>query len=294
MLVLKTAPHETVWGGERLTPYAGGAKKIGHLYSLCCEKGLETRILNGPYSGQPFDVWFQDHKERLGLGHYGEFPLIIALVEAREHLSIQVHPDDAVAGEEEGAPYGKNESWYFLDAPAQGSIFNGCTVTDCQEILSRLQAGDILSVAGRLPVEAGDYVYVEGGTLHALTAGSFLYEIEENSPWTYRLYDYDRLDSSGKPRELHISKAMKALKPELQSKVQKLEDGEQEERRYVLRKLEDVPSYKNESATVECVTLLRGSCTAEGVAAGVGTTIVLEPGEKIQGDLRLAIMARPK
>lgn len=126
MLVLKTVAHETVWGGERLLPYASDkAGKIGHLYSLCCEAGMETAILNGPYKGKTFGSWFREHKEQFGLGAYDEFPLIIAMVEAHDNLSIQVHPDDRVAGEEEGAPYGKNESWFFMDAPKQGRIFNG-------------------------------------------------------------------------------------------------------------------------------------------------------------------------
>lgn len=151
-----------------------------------------------------------------------------------------------------------------------------------------------MSIVGTVPVSAGDYVYVEAGTLHALTAGSFLYEIEENSPWTYRLYDYDRTDAQGNRRELHVEKAMKALKPWLQSKACRLGDGWREERRYALRKLERETGYRNGSPALECVTILKGSCEAEQVRATVGTTIVLEPGERIEGDMELAMVARPK
>lgn len=298
MLILKTMAHETVWGGEKLLPYAGadinGNGKIGHLYSLCGEDGLETVILNGKDQNKPFRLWFEEHKGRFGLGHYDEFPLIIALVEACDNLSIQVHPDDEVAKAEEGASYGKNESWFFLEAPKQGVIYNGCLTDNKEEVLARLQSGEMLSVVDTLPVEAGDYVYVEAGTLHALTAGSFLYEIEENSPWTYRLYDYNRTDAQGKRRELHIDKAMKALKPKLKSKAGRMVEGDQEERRYLLKKLENVREYINESQTLECVTLLEGSCQEEGIFVTAGTTIVLEPGERVEGDLKLAMMARPK
>lgn len=294
MLILKTAAHETVWGGEKLQQYSDVNGKIGHLYSLSCEKGLETMILNGPYKDKPFSYWFKKHKEQFGLGSYDEFPLIIALVEAHDNLSIQVHPDDKIAKAEEGAPYGKNESWFFLEAPKQGAIYDGCTAKDNREVLERLQAGDLMSIVDTLSVEAGDYVYVEAGTLHALTAGSFLYEIEENSPWTYRLYDYDRIDEQGNKRELHIEKAIKALKPQLKSKVLRLEDGYQEERRYILRKLERVAEYQNESPTLECVTLLEGDCEQEHIKIAIGTTIVLEPGERIEGNLALAMVARPK
>lgn len=295
MIILKTVAHETVWGGEKLLSYSDrNVKKIGHLYSLCGEEGLETVILNGKYQNIPFRLWFKEHKEQFGLGHYDEFPLIIALVEACDNLSIQVHPDDKIAREEEGAAYGKNESWFFLEAPKEGVIYNGCLVNSNKEVLTQLQAGKVLSVADTLPVEAGDYVYVEAGTLHALTAGSFLYEIEENSPWTYRMYDYNRTDAQGKKRELHIDKAMKALKPQLKSKVCRMGEGYQEERRYLLKKLDNAQDYINKSSTLECVTLLNGNCKVEGFLATVGTTIVLEPGEKIEGELRLAMVARPK
>ncbi len=295
MLILKKVAHETVWGGEKLIPYSDGqVKKIGHLYSLCGEEGLETVILNGKYQNRPFRLWFKEHKEQFGLGHYEEFPLIIALVEACDNLSIQVHPDDKIAKEEEGASYGKNESWFFLNAPKHGVIYNGCLANSNEEVLTQLQAGKMLSVVDTLPVEAGDYVYVEAGTLHALTAGSFLYEIEENSPWTYRLYDYNRTDAQGKQRELHIDKAMKALKPQLKSKACRMGENCQDERRYLLKKLKDVQEYINESSTLECVTLLRGSCKADGISVTIGTTIVLEPGERLEGEFKLAMMARPK
>lgn len=295
MLVLKTVAHETVWGGKRLLPYSDRSTgKIGHLYSLCCEEGLETMILNGVYKGRPFGLWFREHRERLGLGDYDEFPLVIALVEACDNLSIQVHPDDNIAREEEDAAYGKNESWFFLDAPKQGVIYNGCLAKDSAEVLEGLRTGKVMSIVDTLPVEAGDYVYVEAGTLHALTAGSFLYEIEENSPWTYRLYDYDRVDNQGNKRELHIDKAVKALKPWLKSQTHKMGDGYREERRYQLMKLEHRQEYSNESTALECVTLLRGGCEAEQIKVTVGMTIVLEPGEKIEGKLELAMVARPK
>lgn len=295
MLILKTVAHETVWGGERLLPYSdSGTGKIGHLYSLCCEKGLETMIRNGPYQGKSFGTWFLEHREQFGLGGYEEFPLVIALVEACDNLSIQVHPDDRISRKEEGAPYGKNESWFFLDAPEKGTIYNGCLAKDGREVKKCLETGKLMSVVDELSVNAGDYVYVEAGTMHALTAGAFLYEIEENSPWTYRLYDYDRVDGNGNKRELHIDKALKALKPWLKSKAVRMGEGYREERRYVLRKLEDIPEYVNESPALECVTLLKGSYEAEGQTVTIGTTVVLMPGERIEGRLALAMVARPK
>ncbi len=295
MIILDTVAHETIWGGQKLVPYAKEKKeKIGHLYSLCCEKGLENHILNGKYKGKTFQEYFVDVRDMYGLGKYEEFPLIIALVEANDNLSIQVHPDDLVAKEEEGAAYGKNESWFFLEAPESGAIFNGCLAENNEQVEKKMREDDLMSVVDQLPVGAGDYVYVEAGTLHALSAGSFLYEIEENSPWTYRMFDYRRVDDKGNPRELHIEKAMKALKTDLKSKAEVLGKEKKEERRYILQKLEDALEYKNTSNTLQCVTFIKGECLAEDCQVTVGTTVVLEPGEVLQGDIQLAMVAQPK
>ena len=295
MIVLNTVAHETIWGGQRLLPYSiGKHEKIGHLYSLCCEKGLENYILNGSYKGKVFQEYFNDVKEEFGLGRYKEFPLIIALVEAKDNLSIQVHPNDEIAVAEENAQYGKNESWYFLKKPDSGYIFNGCLASSIDEVKQRMENNDLMSVVDHLDVDEGDYVYVEAGTLHALSAGSYLYEIEENSPWTYRMYDYNRTDSKGDKRELHIEKAVKALNVDLKSKAIKLGGHEQSERRYSIKTLKNAFSYINESDTVECITFIQGKCDIDGITVEPGMTVVLEPGEEILGDIYFAIMARPK
>lgn len=295
MIILDTVAHETIWGGQKLVPYAKEkVDKIGHLYSLCCEKGLENHILNGRYKGKAFQEYFLDVREQYGLSQYEEFPLIIALVEANDNLSIQVHPDDVVAKEEEGAAYGKNESWFFLEAPKSGTIFNGCLAENNMQVEVKMQEDDLMSVVDELAVRAGDYVYVEAGTLHALSAGSFLYEIEENSPWTYRMFDYRRVDANGKTRELHIDKAMKALKVHLKSEAVALGVEKQEERRYILQKLEMLTEYKNTSDTLQCVTFIRGEALLEDCQVTVGTTVVLEPGESIRGNIELAMVAQPK
>lgn len=295
MIVLNTVAHETIWGGQKLLSYSSGEHKIiGHLYSLCCEKGLENIILNGIYKGETFQKYFNDMKERFGLGGYKEFPLIIALVEAKDNLSIQVHPNDEMAVAEEKAQYGKNESWYFLKKPDSGYIFNGCLVSDINEIRQKMNNNQLMSVVDHLEVDEGDYVYVEAGTLHALSAGSYLYEIEENSPWTYRMYDYDRTDLKGNKRQLHIEKAVRALNVNLKSKAIKLGECEQSERRYSIKSLKNLSSYINESETLECITFIHGGCDLYGIAVKPGMTVVLEPGEEILGDISLAMMARPK
>ena len=111
MLVIETIVHETIWGGKKLTPYSGtNNKKIGHLYSLISNGELESKILNGEYRGQLFRKYFDENKARFGLSNYKEFPFLLALVDASDDLSLQVHPNDVMAKELEGADFGKTES----------------------------------------------------------------------------------------------------------------------------------------------------------------------------------------
>lgn len=295
MIVLCNASHETIWGGEKLIPYASEKKgKIGHLYTLCSEKGLETRIMNGPYQGKTVDEYFEENKDRLGLSRYKNFPFILALVEAKTDLSIQVHPDDEMARSEEGADYGKNESWYFLNAPDSGYIFNGCLAKSCDEVRRKLLSGQMMSVVDCLEVAPGDYVYVRAGTLHAMSAGSVVYEIEENSPWTYRLYDYDRVDPYGKRRDLHIEKGLRALHVDLKSRTCRMGGEWIEERSYRLLKLADERRYQNTSNMIQCITMIQGECTSEGILCTAGQSAILDPGEVISGQIDLAIVAEPK
>lgn len=294
MVILEAIGHETIWGGEKLIAWLNGkGNKIGHLYSLQCEEAFSNKILNGKYVGRDFNTYFDENKERFGLGGYKLFPLVIALVEACQNLSIQVHPDDETAKKEENASFGKNESWYFLEPPISGQLYNGCRVKDIEQVKQLVLNGRTMEAVDNIPVRAGDYVYVEAGTLHALSAGSFLYEIEENSPWTYRIYDYDRVDDCGNKRELHLDKALKALKPNLRSCPFALGDSAVEERMYTVRRMTG-QKYVNQSSTLECFTMIDGHIIADGMKVTGGTTVVLEPGECVEGEIGLAVIARPK
>ena len=212
MLILKRIIHNTIWGGSRLSQYAGVAgENIGHLYSLYCRKGVSNEILNGEWKGKCLNDVFPLFKSAFGLASYEYFPLTLALTEAKENLSLQVHPTDKAAMELENKARGKRESWYFIEAPTSGSIINGCTCRDRVQMQQMIERGEFLQLADTLPVSVGDYVFVEPGTLHSITAGSLVFEIEEGSDYTYRFYDYDRTDSQGNKRELHLEKAVNTL-----------------------------------------------------------------------------------
>lgn len=295
MVVLESIIHETIWGGEKLAkklnlPFS----KIGHLYSCYCRKEMSNKILNGEYAGQFLNDYFPRIKFAVGLEKFEYFPLTIALTEANLDLSIQVHPNDQDAARYENATSGKRESWYFFDAPACGSIVNGCETEDKSLIEQYIDNNEYNRIMHHLPVREGDYVFVEPGTLHAITSGSLVYEIEEGADATYRFYDYDRVDASGSKRELHTEKALQCLNTGLMSKTRKYpEDGIIKEKTYTTKKLKNVTTYKNLSNTIECFTLIEGNIRCNEIFVKTGMTVLLLPGEVIDsGKIELAFVAK--
>ena len=293
MLIIKTMVHETIWGGDRLAPYADiESNKIGHLYSLISNGEMESEILNGEYKGQLFRKYFDENKERLNLGHYKELPFLLALVDATADLSLQVHPNDEVAKELEGADFGKNESWYFLEIPETGKIYDGCKAKTSQELREKVAEGKYDDVINYLSVEKGSYVYIQAGTMHAMAAGSLVYEIEENCNATYRVYDFDRVDADGNKRPLQTEAALKSIDVTKKSVAQRY-DEEKVERLYSTKLLENATVYTNNSKTLEALTVIEGTSQIDGYKVQKGSTIVLEPGETVILNPSDFIVARP-
>lgn len=296
MLILKSKAHETIWGGEKLIPYSpDNCKRIGHLYSVNCNGEMSNLILNGSYKGKTLNEYFRDNKEKFGLGKYDYFPLVIALVEAKDNLSIQVHPDNETAPILDPKTIaGKNESWFFIDAPVSGEIYNGCLCTSMEELRHNIALGKMEKVTGALEVRKGDYVYVEAGTLHAMSSGSLVYEIEENAGCTYRFYDFDRVDEKGEKRPLQIAEAFYSINIEKKSHVRQYGKTPIEEKKYITQYYEGIECYQNESDTLQVVTILNGMCNVEGERISKGTSIVLEPKEKVGIEKVEVIIAQPK
>lgn len=293
MLVIKTIVHETIWGGEKLTPYSGtNSKKIGHLYSLISNGELESEILNGKYKGQLFRKYFDENKKRFLLDGYKEFPFLLALVDATDDLSLQVHPNDKMAKKLENADFGKNESWYFLEAPKSGKIYDGCRAKTSEELREKVAQNKYDDVIDYLEVKSGDYVYIQAGTMHAMAAGSLVYEIEENCNATYRVYDFDRIDKSGKKRPLQTENALNSIDVSLKSKAVPYE-GEKVERLYSTQLFKSVEKYTNNSKTLECLTVINGISEVEGQKIQRGVTIVLEPNETVKFNKLDFVIARP-
>jgi mannose-6-phosphate isomerase len=210
-----------LWGGrnlERLGRPLPPQGIIAESWEIAGHPDGTSRVANGPFAGQ---LLTQVHAQ-LGLDLIGRnsawaqargrFPLLIKLLDAQRSLSVQVHPDDAYALAHEEGELGKTEMWVVLHAEPEAELILGVRAGTTPAVFRQaLQAGHLEPYLHRLPVKAGDHVCVPAGSLHAIMAGTLLVEIQQNSNTTYRVYDWNRLGADGKPRPLHIARALEVI-----------------------------------------------------------------------------------
>lgn len=214
-----TAPcKDYLWGGTRLRDEYGkrsDKEKIAESWELSCHKDGQSVIANGEYTGKTLNEYI----ERYGKGVLGRnaekfeyFPILIKLIDAKDNLSVQVHPENEYALRVEGE-YGKTEMWYIVDCDEGAELLYGFKkeITR-EEFARRIRENTLLEVTNNVPVHKGDVFFIEAGTLHAIGKGILIAEIQQNSNTTYRIYDYGRVGADGKPRELHIEKACEVTK----------------------------------------------------------------------------------
>ncbi len=222
-VLLKGAAKDYLWGGRRLIEEYGRLPEEGIMaeYWGCSTHpdGISTAA-GGPFEGMELTDILAAHPEYFGTNNAsdagaasGQLPILVKLIDAMEDLSIQVHPDDAFAAVHENGGRGKNEFWYILDAePGAELIYGFYDDVAPAEAREALQNGTIGNYVQRVPVSRNDLFYVEAGTVHAVCRGIILAEIQESSNLTYRMYDYGRRDKNGKPRELHLDRAMQVMR----------------------------------------------------------------------------------
>jgi mannose-6-phosphate isomerase len=195
-----------VWGFRDLRPWydrVADGEPIGEVWLT----GDECLIATGSHKGEKLGALFADaHDAMVGAGAPAGSPLLIKVIFAREKLSVQVHPDDKMA-RKYGEPRGKTECWYVLDAEPGAEVAAGLRPgTTMEQVKEEIAAGTLESSLNAVPVERGDMVFVDSGTVHAVWPGSILLETQQNSDTTYRMFDY------GRGRELHIEKSLEATK----------------------------------------------------------------------------------
>lgn len=213
--ILKTL----VWGGEKIAPYKGietAQEHIGESWELSGVPGNESIVAEGPLAGKSIAELVKEYKgELVGEQAYertgDQFPLLIKFIDAHKDLSIQVHPDDALAEKRHGTN-GKTEMWYVIDAEPGAHLYVGLKeAISPEEYEKRVANGSITDVLARYDVEPGDVFFLPAGRIHAICRGCFVAEIQQTSDITYRIYDYNRPGLDGKPRQLHTELAKDAI-----------------------------------------------------------------------------------
>jgi mannose-6-phosphate isomerase len=213
---LAIAPKLTsaIWGGDALVKRYGKSGDPAATLGESWECWDRNEVAAGPYAGETL----AELRGLFGRALTGPadpaqlFPVLTKIIDARAPLSVQVHPDDAYAQRVEGQPFGKTECWYILAAEPGAELVLGWTHdTSRVEVERRIADGSLGDILRRVPVTAGDAFYLPAGTLHAIGEGIQLFETQQASDLTYRLFDWNRTGADGKPRELHVAKAVDVL-----------------------------------------------------------------------------------
>lgn len=214
ILKLKPACKDYLWGGHRLVDEYGveyDGEILAEAWELSAHPDGASIITNGEFAGKTLREFLDaEGLEVLGTHcrRFREFPILTKFIDAKDNLSIQVHPSNAYALQNEGQ-YGKTEMWYVLDAEPNAFLYYGFKyeITK-EEFKKRIEENTLLEALNAVPVKKGDVLFIESGTLHAIGKGILIAEIQQNSNVTYRIYDYGRVGADGKKRDLHIEKAL--------------------------------------------------------------------------------------
>ena len=210
---------QTLWGGDKIIPFKHlntHQECVGESWEISGVKDNETVVANGKYKGLTLNELVQTEKDRLvGKENYqrfgNEFPLLIKFIDARQDLSIQVHPTDEVA-HRQGKGHGKTEMWYVMDSAPEAKLYNGLKRQITPELYKQMVADDtICDALAQYPVREGDCFFIPAGRIHSIGAGCFLTEIQQTSDVTYRIYDFKRKDKDGNYRQLHTHEASEAI-----------------------------------------------------------------------------------
>ncbi len=217
MIKLTPALKDYLWGGNQLKDRYGIESDldiVAEAWELSAHPDGESVVSTGRHKGLSFSKYIETvGKSVLGwkCSPLQSFPMLAKFIDAKRNLSIQVHPDDDYALEHEGQ-YGKNEMWYVVDAKEGAGLYVGFNRNvDKDEVRRRVQDNTITEILNFYPTKPGDIFFIPAGTVHAICEGNLICEIQQSSNCTYRLYDYDRKDKFGNPRELHLEKALDVL-----------------------------------------------------------------------------------
>ena len=298
---LTPAVKDNLWGGNKLREYGKTSDKdrIAESWELSFTNGGEASIGDGRVMSEAFarECWGSACEK------FPFFPTLTKFIDAREKLSVQVHPSDSYALKNEGQ-FGKTEMWYVVESEEGAGLYMGlrreCTP---EEFLTAVNDGTVEELLSFKTVKSGDVFFIPSGTIHAIGEGVVIFEIQQNSTLTYRLYDYMRRDKDGNLRELHVEKAMKVsdLKPYEASNFENCDDtliglcDYFETHKYTLKFTKK--SFNVDNTSFLSITCVAGNGKIEGEKISRGDTFFCPAGSgeiTLEGDLEFITVRVPE
>ena len=297
---LTPACKDNIWGGNKLRKYGKESDKdrIAESWELSFTDGGEARIEDGRTMNEAFprSAWGTSSEK------FHAFPVLTKFIDAMDKLSVQVHPSDDYALANEGQ-FGKTEMWYVVEADEGAGLYMGLErECDSDEFARAVADGSVEKLLSFKKVKRGDVYFIPSGTIHAIGAGTVIFEIQQNSTLTYRLYDYMRRDKDGNLRELHVDKAMKVslLEPYKETEFDANDESligkceYFETRKYQLNFTKINFNVKNDSFL--SITCVGGNGTIEGEKMSLGDTFFIPAGSgeiTVEGDAEIIAVKLP-
>ena len=201
---------EMIWGGNQLKEkygYAIPSDQTGECWAPSAHPNGDNKIIEGEFKGQTLSKVFDEHRELFGNIKDKQFPLLVKIIDACNDLSVQVHPNDEYAALHENS-LGKTECWYVLDCKEDTKMVMGHHAKTKEELVKAIENDDYDHLLNKFDIKKGDFFYIPSGTIHAICKGSLIYEAQQSSDITYRVYDYHRKDKDGNERQLHVKQSI--------------------------------------------------------------------------------------
>ncbi|MGM9947293.1 class I mannose-6-phosphate isomerase [Floccifex sp.] len=273
----------TLWGDQRLYDYSGDKtySSIGTLFSVC---GIEqfNCVIENQEEVTTLKEKVEQNPSLFGLLEGEQFPVIVAFDSCKDNVSFQIHPTDSYAKEKLSLPYGKSEAWYFLNEPDSKWIY-AQTNTNKENVQKAVDEKRVEDVIARIEVSNQDCIYIRSGTIHALTKGALIYEIQQATNITYRFYDYDRIDPrTNKKRDLHLQESFDNLDCDARIIKQHFSLNSQADfREFSIEHTILNDSFLNPSNLACVISVLRGKSSFNGIDISQGQSVIVLPHEKI-------------
>lgn len=290
VIKLEPAIKTNIWGGNYFQQFGKGVNEVraAECWELSMFPGSSSIIVSGENKGKTLEEVLTEKDVGPIQKKFPYFPILIKLIDARDNLSIQVHPSDEYALKNENS-FGKSEMWYILSADEGAGLYVGFNDNySKEEIEKRLKDSTILETLNFFKVKPGECYMINPGTIHAIGAGVRLIEIQQNSNLTYRLYDYLRKDDKGNYRELHIEKALKVIDYTKFTRIDSEGEILQRNKYFTVRRVEVKSEYKvtANGDSFKSFTFLSGKGTVNGIPYNQYDTFFVPYGKEavIKGD----------